>query len=410
MRLLLLPLLCSLALTGQSTLGLTAFYPFESNPGDATGDATNLGVPVGAVDYDCGVSGEALLLGGSEDYVRIPGGSSNNVNREFDEEDFTVSLYFKSAGGSGNQYLLAKRDTNCALNQYFYLRYAPASRTLEASLRQENVEATIVHPITNTACWQQVTLVREDTRVRLFLNGQAVGETTTASRVNIDNTGELLIGNTECTEVDESPFQGLIDEVRVYGRALSTDEVGELYGFPDRILTPPTQLFLGQSVTVDLNRNCDADFRWTPTSGVDPLNVAEPVITPTAAGRRTFVVSIGDEQTDCIARDSLTLTVINPNTLDCSELFVPAAFTPNGIGPEQNETFGIANPFAIPDLVSFEIYDRQGALMFRAADAFARWDGTYKGEPVNPGVMLWRTVYRCEGEEVVSTGSVTILR
>ena len=62
MRLLLLLLLLPVLAGAQSTAGLNAYYPFEGNPGDATGSADNLGVPVGAVDYDCGVIGQAVSL------------------------------------------------------------------------------------------------------------------------------------------------------------------------------------------------------------------------------------------------------------------------------------------------------------------------------------------------------------
>ena len=266
------------------------------------------------------------------------------------------------------------------------------------------------HRITQQSCWQYVTLVREATNVRLYVNGNPVGESTTAVPLNVDNAGDLFIGASDCADQDGQGFTGLIDELKIYNRALARSEVSEGYVFPDRILTPPTQLFLGQSVTVDLNSNCGTGFSWSPVTGVVTPNQAEPTITPASAGRRVYRVSISDDQSSCIARDSLVLTVIDPDELDCAEVFIPKAFTPNGIGPEQNETFGIANPFAVPELLSFEIYDRHGALVFRTQDPFVGWDGDFRGQPVNPGVMLWRLVYTCEDQEVVRSGSVTILR
>ncbi|MBB4079457.1 gliding motility-associated-like protein [Lewinella aquimaris] len=409
-RFLSLFLLLPLSVAAQTTLGLSAHYPFESNLGDASGESSNLGVPAGAVDFDCGVIGQALNLGGTEDFVRIPGGATNNVNREFDDEDFTLSLYFKSTGSGGNQYLIAKRDTNCADQQYFFLRYAPAMRTLEATLRQGNEAASLTHVITNTSCWQHVVLVRENTRLRLYLNGDEVADVLTSNRINIDNAGDLLIGNAACPEAGSSPFAGLIDEIRIYGRALPPAEVRELYVFPDRILTPPTLLFLSESIDISLNSNCGTAFSWTPQAGVDAPTDAEPTITPVAAGRRVFRVRITDDVSSCVATDSIALQVIDPNSLDCNQLFLPKAFTPNGIGPVANETFGISNPFAVPDLITFEIYDRYGGQVFRTDDAFARWDGSFRGQPVNPGVMVWRVVYRCEDQELVRSGSVTILR
>ena len=48
--------------------------------------------------------------------------------------------------------------------------------------------------------------------------------------------------------------------------------------------------------------------------------------------------------------------------------------------------------------------------MFQTTDAFEKWDGSFKGQPVLPGPAVWRVVYRCEGEEIVQSGSVMLLR
>jgi len=137
---------------------------------------------------------------------------------------------------------------------------------------------------------------------------------------------------------------------------------------------------------------------------------AEPMITPVDAGRQSYLVRITDMESNCTAIDSLVLQVIDPDALDCGQVFLPKAFTPNGIGPVANEDFGISNPFAISELLSFEIYDRYGAQMFQSTDAFARWDGTFKGDPVQPGPVVWRVVFRCDGRELIESGSVMILR
>lgn len=394
-----------------TTVGLVALYGFDASLADGTGNTSNGGVASGIVEFGCGVRGSAAALSGGNDFVRIPGGDArNNVNAEFDTEDFTVSLYFKPTGTTGNQFLLAKRDTNCNNNQYFLLRYAPRTRTVSVTLRENAQSANVTYAIDNTSCWQHVAVVRDELRVRLYVNGAEVGEAGTQSRVNVDNAGPLLIGSATCRNSAERPFSGLIDEVRVYNRALRNSEVAQLYFSPDRIVNTPDRVFLGESIDVSLNSNCGVAFDWEPAAGVDAPDEAERTITPTAAGEQTYRVSIADAETECVATDELTLQVIDPNTLDCGRVFLPKAFTPNGIGPAENETFGISNPFAIPELVSFEIYDRYGGRVFAATDAFARWDGSFRGQPVNPGIFLWRVVYRCAGQELVQTESVTVLR
>ena len=336
--------------------------------------------------------------------------NTNNVNGEFDGEDFTVSMYFKPEPANGNQYLMAKQDS-CQNNQRFFeVLYAPTTNSVSVTLRRDNSSVNITHRIENTSCWQQLAVVRDELRLRLYINGEEVAETGSQGRIDIDNTGDLTIGSAICRGPSDRAFSGLIDEVRVYNRALRDSEVRELYLAPDRISTETRRVFLGESVDIDLNSNCGTSFNWSPEEGVVSATEQNPTITPVAAGSITYTVNIGDAETSCIATDEITLQVIDPATLECDRVFLPRAFTPNGIGPAENETFGISNPFAIAELVSFEIYDRYGAQMFLSTDVFGRWDGSFRGTPVNPGVMFWRVVYRCEGQQLVQAGSVTVLR
>jgi gliding motility-associated-like protein len=397
-------------LGAQTTVGLVAHYNFDSNFSDLTGNSANGGVASGVPEFGCGVSGQGVQLFGGNDFIRIPGGTSFNINREFDTEDFTLSFYFKPVGFNGTQYLISKRDTACDFQQYFYIRYAPTTRTISAYLRQGNQEVRIDYRIQNGSCWQHVVLVRDNRRVRMIVNEDFAGEQGTTSRIDIFNSGELTFGSANCLGANETAFVGLLDEIRIYNRALNDNDVAELYLGPDRILNPNQRLFLGESLDIDLNSPCDALYEWLPTGAVSDPEIAEPTITPIVAGTQTFQVRIADAVSSCIAVDSIRLQVIDPDDLSCSEVFLPKAFTPNGIGPVENETYGISNPFALPELVSFEIYNRWGGRMFVTGDRFSRWDGTFQGDPVNPGVYLWKVVFRCEGEEIVDSGSVTVLR
>ncbi len=94
-------------LSAQTNVGLVAYYPFDGNYQDATGNTANTGVTEGTPEFRCGVLNEAVLLDGAADLVYIPNGQ--NVNSEFDTEDFSVSFYFKPIGINGQQYLISKR-------------------------------------------------------------------------------------------------------------------------------------------------------------------------------------------------------------------------------------------------------------------------------------------------------------
>lgn len=394
----------SLALTAQTGVGLVAFYTFEKNLTDVTGNSANTGVSTEEPVYGCGVSGDALQFNGGSQEVRLLG----PVTQEFDTEDFTLSFYFKSTGTSGTQYLLSKRSSTCTTDSSFYIRYVPSTRTLNVYLGEsQDKNVSLTATLEQNVCWYQVTVVRKNTNVRLYVNGRLRREAVTTSRINIKNNGPLVVGGADCRNSNETRFNGLMDDLRIYYLAINELEARDLYQAPDVILNRDTLIYLGSSVKINVSNTCAASFTWSPNDGVTPPFVAEPIITPFSAGNKVYQLKFTDSSFSCVATDTIRINVVDPSTLDCSTVYLPKAFTPNNDGI--NETYGISNPYAI-QLISFEIFDRWGGRVFLTTDPFGRWDGSDKGQPVNPGVMLWRVRYMCDGVEKSEAGSVTILR
>ncbi len=408
MRNVLLLLFSALSLTllsAQTTTGLVAYYPFESSFDDVTGNSGNVGMPEGNPGFNCGVVGQSLQLNGTTDQLAFLG----PVTDEFDTEDFSVSMYFKSTGDDGLQYLISKRRSDCASDFSFFIRYRPATRNINCVLAETpNKAVSLTYELDADRCWQHLAVVREGNRVRLYVNGALVQEGGTVGRIDLSNDGALILGGSDCLSTAERRFQGVIDEFRVYNRALGNEDVRSLYFSPDMIANPDTLIFLGNSVDVRLLSNCGTAFSWSPVDGVSDPAAAEPTITPSRKGPVFYSVSISDDISNCVAIDSFRINVVDPDDLDCNRIFLPTAFTPNGDG--LNDTFGVSNPFALGDLISFEIFDRWGSRMFFTDDPFTQWDGSFGGTPVNSGVMLYKLVYRCDGEEKVKTGSLTVLR
>jgi gliding motility-associated-like protein len=392
-------------LGAQTNIGLVAYYTFENNASDVTGNTANGGLVTGSPGYACGVKTNAIQLRGGDDAVRLMG----PVKNEFDTEDFSVSLYFKSTGSGGAQYLMSKRRSDCSNNNVFYIRYVPATQTVNVLVSEApNKSASWIYRFPTGTCWHHVAVARQGGQVRFYFNGERQQQTLTASRIDLTNDGDLIVGTSDCLAAGEAPFIGLIDELRVYNRALDDREMRDLYLGPDRILSRDTLIYLGESVDVLLSGTCATQFSWMPTTGVAVPSAGETTITPTQAGNLVYRLSLADNTSSCIATDSIRITVIDPSELDCNNVFLPSAFTPNGDG--LNDEYGISNPFAVQDLISFEIFDRWGGRVFYSEDPFAKWDGSFGGAPVNPGVMLYRVRFRCDGLEQSKTGSVTILR
>ena len=101
---------------------------------------------------------------------------------------------------------------------------------------------------------------------------------------------------------------------------------------------------------------------------------------------------------------------VNVEDICSPQLFVPAAFSPNG--DSKNDIFQIfGNHILTYDM---RIFDKWGELIFVSSDLTSSWDGSYKGQPVEQGVYTWKAIYTGESLDgtvsKVEEGNVTVLK
>ena len=394
--------------------GLVAYYSCDNcevmtnvtNPIllDDSGNNSN-GIISGNPSCECGVSGNAIKLDGFDDHVIFLG----TINNYFDKRDFSLSFYFKPTDHSSTKDIFSRRVA-CDNQHAFSVRYTPAASLVTAELIENaSKTGTVSSQIEFGNCWHHMVITRQGNRTVLYLNGVKKQTTAAVSRVDLENNVIFSIANSPCLGLTDTPFAGLLDEIRVYDRALDEDEVERLYLGPDKIVgNRNIQIYLGDSAELTTTSSCATDFKWEPDLEINQTNTPEVIISPTES--RAYRVSFIDTDNGCVAFDSINVIVIDPDDLDCAKIFLPKAFTPDEKGPEKNNTYGISNPIAIEELISFEIFDRWGNRVFLTNDAFETWDGSYKGKPINPGVLLYRVRFKCGGEEIVDVGSLSIIR
>lgn len=174
--------------------------------------------------------------------------------------------------------------------------------------------------------------------------------------------------------------------------------------YPSGVITISTnydsvRVFPGEAYQIDLSSNCVV-YQWFPTTGVNNVNVANPVITPMSSG--TYYVT-GITEYGCKAMDSINFAYKNEN-----EYTMPNAFTPGS---------GVNNEFklmmrGIAGLRHFRIFNRWGVLLFETKDINIGWDGSYKGEPQPFGVYIYdvEAVSSINGKVFRKHGNVTLIR
>jgi gliding motility-associated-like protein len=397
------------------TANLVAWITFD-NPAcaidDEEGDPNITAFPLGDLACDCGVKQNSLRFDGNDDWFYLVG---PKIDEAFKTVDFSLSFYFKAASTASESVALFSKRNSCSADSSFSVRYNPATRILSVDLNENATRSGSISKTLPYACWYHIVIVRKGKKTTLYVNGKEEGSIdapgTDTQRVFIGNNQPLIVGSSDCSL--DSDFSGFIDEIRIYNRAINRDEVKALYLLPDAIDNgiistgiKDTTIFLGNSVQAFITNTCADKFKWSPSQGVSDDTIATPVLTPTQT--TTYKLTFFFSNHFCNATDSLRITVIDPATLDCRDIMLPTAFTPNGDG--LNDGFGISNPFLVGELLSFEIFDRWGSRVFATTDPLSKWDGSFKGQPVNAGVFLYKIRFRCKGVEDVKTGSVTVLR
>lgn len=394
----------SFTTSAQIDLGLVAHYSFDDctardvSPDRIGGNGNVSGNPA----CSCGVEGDAMEFDGIDDYVTFSG----NVNSVFERNDFTISFYFKAFDAIASQNILSKRVDCSGNGSFFNVNYLLSLNFINTEINESPTRKIAISSDLDQTCWHHYAIVRAGQRVRLYLNGQLVDEKISSARLDLENPALFSIANSPCIGANTQRFSGKIDELRVYNRALSQSDINELYVGPDRIENRNPIIYLGQSVQADIPVTCANNFSWTPTGSIDDPEIPNPLLSPDTT--TTYAVSILDDY-GCTAIDSMTVTVIDPDQLDCGGIYLPGAFTPNGDG--RNDTYGISNPLALgDDMISFEVFDRWGSRVFYATDPASQWDGTFQGRLLNGGSFVYRLTYLCDGEEQQLTDSFVLLR
>ena len=87
---------------------------------------------------------------------------------------------------------------------------------------------------------------------------------------------------------------------------------------------------------------------------------------------------------------------------------IPNIISPNGDG--NNDLLEIKYE-GIADINVFRIYNRWGELIFETNNPDTKWDGTFNGKPLNPGVYVYYLEGRCLSDEPFTIiGNVTVLK
>ena len=187
--------------------------------GDSSGNSNNGTIYGGAQWTVGGACGKALQFDGVDDYVELP--NATVFNRE--TSPFSIAAYIKtSVAGQGVIFMRYSTSNqgisvNCNSDKIHFATYAGSSSGSEITGNRSIADGQ----------WHHIACVREsDGTLKIYIDGVLDTEATLPLR-NVDISLAPRIGG-DTVAPYAAKFNGVIDEVSIYGRALSPAEIQAL--------------------------------------------------------------------------------------------------------------------------------------------------------------------------------------
>ena len=199
---------------------LILFFSFDELDGDTVPDLSqygNNGTIAGTPELAAGKFGNALKLNGETDWVEVPHADILTVDTNVTVMAWiNAGRYTGGTAGAQWQGILAKG--NGPRSYSFYTESTSECLHLSAGGSGSTCTGTVA-----LNEWQHVVAQVEDGVHRYWLNGEHAGEFADKNALpGAADTASVLVGK---THEGNREFLGLIDEVRIWNRALSMEEV-----------------------------------------------------------------------------------------------------------------------------------------------------------------------------------------
>lgn len=200
---------------GQSTIdrGLVAFFPFCGNSVDHSGNNNN-GVVNGGVTFGkdrIGNLNSAAHFSGVNGFIRVPA----SISLDTLTENITVACWFYTESYHSVWASLLSKSNNTSTPRQYSIVYDKDGRISFS-------HTLVATKILELNRWYHIAITRDDSIAKCYLDGVLIDSSTMVNDIKPTNF-PLNIGSDP--HIVTEFHRGWIDDVRIYNRILSKDEV-----------------------------------------------------------------------------------------------------------------------------------------------------------------------------------------
>jgi hypothetical protein len=271
--------------------GLVAHYKLNESIGTTASDETGAhpGTTVGNPAWTAGHVDGGITLDGADDYVDLGTfdvtGTAMTITAWINADDFNVS----------DARILSKA-IGTAEQDHYWMVSAFNGNSFRFRLKTNGVTGTIYgnQPI-QAGSWAHVAAVYDGAEMRLYTNGVLSGTLAKTGAISTNASAGVRIGDNP--GATRKLFDGTIDDVRIYSRALSATDINDLVGdlppVPTATLTAsPTYINPGESVTLTWNSTFTESCTGT---GFDTADATSGSVSVTPTSNTGYSISCTGE-------------------------------------------------------------------------------------------------------------------
>lgn len=222
------------------TDGLALYASFDAVSGttvqDASGKANN-GTVVGDIAFVKGVNGNAMEIKNQKNSGSdtLAGDRYIDFGKgiDFSKTDFSVSMWYQSTGASSNSTLLSNKDFASGSNTGFALGCFDKDLRMNLTAKgktRADVKGNALLITAKDGAWHHLAVnVDRDGQMAFYVDGENAGQTSISATNNVTLDAGLPLVLGAGGNYKDATDNCRMDEVRVYTRTLTTDEIGALY-------------------------------------------------------------------------------------------------------------------------------------------------------------------------------------
>ena len=245
---------------------LVLYFSFDDEPVNEATDHSqyrNNGTVEGDPEIVAGQFGSALNFDASDDQVVVPTNDTLDI-----ENEITMMVWAKPGPNLTADWrnLVGKSPTNVLGNATFsYSLRSDNSGAMRFSLNLDGWQY-ILGPTFEEDTWYHITGTYDGTQLILYVDGESVGSTEATGTINV-TPDPVCIGNlVNAAGSSQNEFwSGVLDEVRIWDRALSADEVTRSMGQGREDLSEPfTRAWRPEPADGAMHEASWVTLRWSP--------------------------------------------------------------------------------------------------------------------------------------------------